>query len=35
MKLSDLGEFGFIERIRQAVAKAPGVMVGIGDDCAC
>ncbi|OHB28663.1 MAG: thiamine-phosphate kinase [Desulfuromonadaceae bacterium GWC2_58_13] len=34
MKLSDLGEFGFIERIRQAVAKAPGVMVGIGDDCA-
>jgi len=34
MKLSDLGEFGFIDRIRQAVAKAPGVVVGIGDDCA-
>ncbi|WP_432821599.1 thiamine-phosphate kinase [Trichloromonas sp.] len=34
MKLSELGEFGFIERIRQAVAKAPGVAVGIGDDCA-
>ncbi len=34
MKLSELGEFGFIERIRQAVAKAPGVVVGIGDDCA-
>ncbi len=34
MKLSELGEFGFIERIRQSVAKAPGVVVGIGDDCA-
>jgi thiamine-monophosphate kinase len=34
MKLSDLGEFGFIERIRQVVTKAPGVVVGIGDDCA-
>lgn len=34
MKLADLGEFGFIERIRQAVTQAPGVVVGIGDDCA-
>jgi thiamine-monophosphate kinase len=34
MKLSELGEFGFIERIRRAVAQAPGVAVGIGDDCA-
>ncbi|MEJ2199875.1 MAG: thiamine-phosphate kinase [Desulfuromonadaceae bacterium] len=34
MKLSDLGEFGLIERIRQAVAPTPGVVVGIGDDCA-
>jgi thiamine-monophosphate kinase len=36
MKLADLGEFGFIERIREAVArsKGTGVRVGIGDDCA-
>ena len=34
MRLAELGEFGFIERIRQAVAEAPGVRVGIGDDCA-
>lgn len=34
MKLAELGEFGFIERIRQAVAGAPGVHLGIGDDCA-
>ncbi|MEJ2202408.1 MAG: thiamine-phosphate kinase [Desulfuromonadaceae bacterium] len=34
MKLSDLGEFGIIERIRQLVAATPGVVVGIGDDCA-
>ncbi|MEZ4600928.1 MAG: thiamine-phosphate kinase [Syntrophotaleaceae bacterium] len=34
MKLAELGEFGFIERIRQAVIDAPGVRRGIGDDCA-
>ncbi|MDY0269125.1 thiamine-phosphate kinase [Trichloromonas sp.] len=34
MKLAELGEFGFIERIRRAVAGAPGVVLGIGDDCA-
>ncbi len=36
MKLADLGEFGFIERIREAVAKSKGtgVRLGIGDDCA-
>lgn len=36
MKLSELGEFGFIERIRAAVAEAEGagVRCGIGDDCA-
>ncbi len=34
MKLSELGEFGFIERIRQVAGSAPGVVVGIGDDCA-
>ena len=34
MKLAELGEFGFIERIRRAVAGAPGVHLGIGDDCA-
>lgn len=36
MKLADLGEFGFIERIRGAVAKfeGSGVRLGIGDDCA-
>ncbi len=31
--LADLGEFGFIERIRHAAASAPGVRLGIGDDC--
>jgi thiamine-monophosphate kinase len=36
VKLADLGEFGFIERIRGAVAKLEGngVRLGIGDDCA-
>ncbi len=34
MKLADLGEFGFIERIRRSVAGAEGVEIGIGDDCA-
>ncbi len=38
MKLAELGEFGFIERIRAAVAataaSGAGVRLGIGDDCA-
>jgi len=34
MKLSELGEFGFIERIRAAAATGEGVCHGIGDDCA-
>jgi len=36
VKLADLGEFGFIERIRGAVDKLEGngVRIGIGDDCA-
>ncbi len=36
MNLSRLGEFGFIERIRQAVSATAqsGVRIGIGDDCA-
>ncbi|MCL5038518.1 MAG: thiamine-phosphate kinase [Firmicutes bacterium] len=35
MKLSELGEFGLIERLRQLVPTAgPGVIVGIGDDTA-
>ena len=34
MKLAELGEFGFIERIRRAVAPEAGVRLGIGDDCA-
>ena len=36
MKLADLGEFGFIERIQRAVARleGSGVRLGIGDDCA-
>ena len=33
MKLSDLGEFGFIERIRNR-AGSQGVRLSIGDDCA-
>lgn len=34
MKLSRLGEFGVIERIRRATAPGRGVRLGIGDDCA-
>lgn len=34
MKLTELGEFGFIERIRRVAAGGPGVRLGIGDDCA-
>jgi thiamine-monophosphate kinase len=34
MKLDQLGEFGFIARIRGAVHDAPEVVLGIGDDCA-
>jgi thiamine-monophosphate kinase len=34
MKLSRLGEFGLIERIRRMAASGRGVRIGIGDDCA-
>ncbi|HEY2986088.1 MAG TPA: thiamine-phosphate kinase [Candidatus Binatia bacterium] len=34
MRLSKLGEFGLIDRIRKAAPKGPGVRVGIGDDAA-
>lgn len=34
MKLAELGEFGFIERIRRQVTDGAGVVQGIGDDCA-
>lgn len=34
MKLAELGEFGFIDRIGRAVAPGNGVRLGIGDDCA-
>jgi thiamine-monophosphate kinase len=34
MKLSRLGEFGLIERIRSKVAAGRGVRIGIGDDAA-
>lgn len=34
MKLSTLGEFGLIERIRRRTAKGKGVRLGIGDDAA-
>lgn len=34
MRLADLGEFGLIERIRQATGADPAVRLGIGDDCA-
>ncbi len=34
MKLSRVGEFGLIERIRKAAHKGRGVRVGIGDDAA-
>jgi thiamine-monophosphate kinase len=35
MKISDSGEFGFIDRIRKKlITGAPDVIKGIGDDCA-
>jgi thiamine-monophosphate kinase len=34
MRLSELGEFGLIERIRKTTPKGPGVRIGIGDDAA-
>lgn len=34
MKLSKLGEFGLIERLRRATPKGAGVSLGIGDDAA-
>ncbi len=34
MKLSRLGEFGLIERVRRATPKGRGVLLGIGDDAA-
>ncbi len=32
--ISDLGEFGLIQRIVRGVARDPNVLAGIGDDCA-
>jgi thiamine-monophosphate kinase len=34
MKLSRLGEFGLIERVRRSTVKGHGVKLGIGDDAA-
>ena len=34
MLLKDLGEFGFIDRIRELAAGDPRLIVGIGDDAA-
>src|SRR2546423_5263566 len=34
VRLSELGEFGFIERLRRLERRHPAVDVGIGDDCA-
>jgi thiamine-monophosphate kinase len=34
MKLSRLGEFGLIERVRRTASKGRGVSLGIGDDAA-
>jgi len=34
MTLAELGEFGLIERLRQAVGSDPEGTLGIGDDCA-
>jgi thiamine-monophosphate kinase len=34
MKLSRIGEFGLVERIRRSVPPSPGVKIGIGDDAA-
>jgi hypothetical protein len=33
-KLSELGEFGLIERIRKTITTDSSVIKGIGDDCA-
>jgi len=34
VKLTQLGEFGLIERLAKHEPKLPGTIVGIGDDCA-
>ena len=34
MKLSEVGEFGLIAKLRKIVSAGPGVLLGIGDDCA-
>ncbi|HNX82041.1 MAG TPA: thiamine-phosphate kinase [Candidatus Omnitrophota bacterium] len=34
MKLSDIGEFGFINRVRRGIKVDAGVVRGSGDDCA-
>jgi thiamine-monophosphate kinase len=34
VKLAELGEFGFIDRISRAAKAGAGVRLGIGDDCA-
>ena len=34
MKLSEIGEFGFIERVAEKVQDCAGVILGIGDDAA-
>ncbi|MFN7954027.1 MAG: thiamine-phosphate kinase [bacterium] len=34
MKFEDLGEVQFIERVRQRLAAAEGIAIGLGDDCA-
>ncbi|UFS71583.1 thiamine-phosphate kinase [Geomonas sp. RF6] len=34
MKVKDLGEFGLIDRIAARAHTGPGVLLGIGDDCA-
>ena len=33
-RISDIGEFGLIDRIRRALPSPPSVVQGIGDDCA-
>lgn len=34
MKLSVIGEFGLVERIRRSLPRASDALLGIGDDCA-
>ncbi len=34
MKLSEIGEFGFINSVRERCRKSPGILLGIGDDAA-